>query len=160
MSNDPLTLPIAVTVAKLIADLTANPVKAHLAVTDWTKEKKTARCAELKHPSGELGAVLLADLPMCAYSGASLMAFPAPVAQSCIKVGDLDQSLRENFAEIANVLTGAFREFDQRVILGAIHVGLGALPAECGALLQSKRKAQFELEFPRYGTGRCAFFLK
>jgi hypothetical protein len=160
MTTEPLTLPVAVTIAKLIADLTANTVKAHLMVTDWTKLKQTARCAELKYPSGELAAVLLCDLAFCAFSGASLMAFPAPVAQACIKAGDLDQPLRENFAEIANVLTGAFREFDQRVILGAIHVGLAKLPPECAALLQSKRKAQFELEFARYGLGRCAFLLR
>jgi hypothetical protein len=97
-----------------------------------------------------LGSIAV-DLDFAARSGAALSMIPADVAGEQIRKGALDEMLRENFAEVLNVLSRAFvADGDGRVALKTAVFPPQLLPAQT---TPAKVGASFETEIAGYGTG-------
>lgn len=97
-----------------------------------------------------LGSVAV-DLPFAARSGAALSMIPPDVAAEQIRAGELDEVLRENFAEVLNVLSRAFvAEGDGRVALQAAIFPPQAMPETKAAPGSS---ASFDVDIAGYGGG-------
>ena len=63
----------------------------------------------------------------------------------------------ENYHEIANVLTAAFRDDNIRLVLGAIHHELKAAPKELqSAARVGAKRLEMALEITGYGPCRAA----
>lgn len=98
----------------------------------------------------ELGVVAV-DLNFAARSGAALSMVPADVAAEQIRAGALDEILRENFAEVLNVLSRAFvAEDNGRVALKAAVFPPQPLPEPAPG---QKGGASFEVDIAGYGAG-------
>ncbi|MET0793409.1 MAG: hypothetical protein ABW061_17945 [Polyangiaceae bacterium] len=154
----PLTVPSVQGVSNFLAGLIGRATPAKKIKVDWAREKSWLSFSEFRYPEGELAALFVADLPFCCWSGAALALLPPGLAQDAIKAGKLDQTLQENFAEVANVLTAAFREFGERVILGQIHYAKSLAP-ETRPLLGAPRRLDLEVTVTGYGAGRCGLLL-
>ena len=156
----PLTIPTVQGVSNFLGGLIGRATPAKKLKVEWAREKGWLSFSEFRFASGELGAVFVADLPFCCWSGAALALLPAGLAQDSIKAGSLDKSLQDNFAEVANVLTAAFREFGERVILGPVHYGkVATIAPELAPLLSAPRRLDLEVTVTGYGAGRCGLLL-
>jgi len=154
----PLTIPSVQGVSNFLGGLIGRATPAKKIKVDWPREKAWLSFSEFRHPEGELAALFVADLQFCCWSGAALALLSPGLAQDAIKAGKLDQSLQENFAEVANVLTAAFREFGERVILGQIHYAKLLVP-ELRPLVAATRRLDLEVTVTGYGAGRCGLLL-
>ena len=161
MSNPaPLTIPTTQGASTLLAGLIGRATPAKKIKVEWAREKCWLSFSEFRHPTGELAALFVADLPFCSWSGAALALLPAGLAQDAIKSGKLEAALQDNFAEVANVLTATFREFGERVVLGTIQYGNAKmLAAEVQPLVAAPRRLDLEVTVTGYGTGRCGLLL-
>lgn len=156
----PLTIPSVQGAATFLGGLVGRATPAKKIKVDWPKEKGWLSFSEFHYPTGELAALLVADLQFCAWSGAALALLPPGLAQDAIKAGKLDQSLQENYAEIANVLTATFREFGERVVLGKIHYGnVASLAPELKPMVAAVRRLDLEVTVAGYGAGRLGLLL-
>jgi hypothetical protein len=161
MSNPaPLTIPTTHGASSFLSGLIGRPTPAKKVKVEWVREKCWLSFSEFRHPTGELAALFVADLPFCSWSGAALALLPAGLAQDAIKSGKLDQALQDNFAEVANVLTATFREFGERVILGKIQYGSAQLlPEDVRPCVAAPRRLDLEVTITGYGVGRCGLLL-
>jgi hypothetical protein len=156
----PLTVPSVQGISDFLGGLIGRATPSKKIKVDWVREKGWLSFSEFRYPSGELGALFVADLPFCCWSGAALALLPPGLAQDAIKAGKLDQALQENFAEVANVLTATFREFGERVVLGQVHYGKAtSLGDEVRPLVGSARRLDLEVTVNGYGAGRCGLLL-
>ena len=96
----PLTLPTAPGFATLLGGLVGHATPNTRIKVDWAKEKGPLRFSEFVYPDGEVAALLIADLPFCAYAGAALTMLQANLATTAVRTGKLDQQLAENYAEV------------------------------------------------------------
>jgi len=156
----PLTIPTTQGASTFLAGLIGRATPAKKVKVEWAREKGWLSFSEFRHPTGELAALFVADLPFCSWSGAALALLPPGLAQDAIKAGKLEQALQENFAEVANVLTATFREFGERVVLDKIYYGNAKLlPAEAQPLVAAPRRLDLEVTITGYGAGRCGLLL-
>jgi len=95
------------------------------------------------------------DNLFAAYSGASLTRIPADVAKEAADSNDLSKMMLDNFYEVMNICSKLLMDDH------STHLRLDkVLPkAEMnGALDNMNAYANFQVEIPRYGMGRIAFF--
>ncbi len=111
---------------------------------------------------GQVAAVMLADLSFAANVGASLTMIPPATADNAVRRGALEEMLRDNFSEIANVAASLFNR------PGAPHVKLCSvlvlpvqpLTAEAKALAQKpSRRIDLDVDVPQYDSGRVALLV-
>lgn len=98
--------------------------------------------------NGKLLGAVLADLAFTAYSGACFSLIPPDVAEECIAAKTLDESMRENFAEVLNVGSRLFNT-SGRVALKSTFFPPAAVPAEANGI----QSVNFEVRIEDYGTG-------
>jgi hypothetical protein len=104
-----------------------------------------------KYGDGRVLGSVTVDLNFAARSGAALSMIPADVAAEQIRAGELDEVLRENFAEVLNVLSRAFvAEGDGRVALQTSVFPPQPMP-EPGSAAQAR--ASFDVDISGYGSG-------
>lgn len=72
---------------------------------------------------GKADAMVVCDLPAAAAFGAALALIPAGVAAECVKRGQLDENLLENFKEVLNITGGKLNG------AGLPHIKLGPVHA-------------------------------
>jgi hypothetical protein len=98
--------------------------------------------------------LLVCSIQAAAYLGAALSLLPKPVAEDAIKRGALDDSLLENFREVANICSSLFAEqIGGRVHLDSVLNKVIAAPAAYKALLASTNRADVSVDIPNYGPG-------
>lgn len=110
-----------------------------------------------KDGNGKLLGSVAVDLGFAAHAGAALSMIPADVAREQIRAGALDEFLRENFAEVLNVLSRAFfADGDGRVTLEA-----AVFPPEPTSALTAAAQAtgNFQAEISGYGEGLASLRL-
>jgi CheY-like chemotaxis protein len=106
-------------------------------------------------------AVAVADLALATFAGAALALVPPARAAATLESRFLPEQLRENTAEVFNVLSTLFN------VPGAPHVRLFAtyapderLPGDVDLIVHTLgRRLDLDLELAGYGRGRLAFVL-
>ena len=104
---------------------------------------------------GSDGALLghcLADLSFAAHAGAALSLVPADVAEDNIRRRTLEDTLRENFAEVLNVLSCLFTVDDARVTLRETVFPPQPLPG-LPTSAPAAAVALLQVDISGYGTG-------
>jgi hypothetical protein len=102
----------------------------------------------------EVVGLLVCSMPAAAYLGASLSLLPKPVAEESVKKGSLDDSLLENFREVANICTSLFAEqCGARARMQTVVNKVTAAPAAYKPLLTSPNRADVSIDVPNYGAG-------
>lgn len=104
-----------------------------------------------KHGNDTVLGSVMGDIGFAARSGAALSMIPADVASEQIRADALDEVLRENFAEVLNVLSRAFvAEGDGRVTLQTTVFPPQTIPEQAAP---AKSSASFDVEIAGYGNG-------
>jgi hypothetical protein len=104
-----------------------------------------------KHGNGTVLGSVMGDIGFAARSGAALSMIPADVAAEQIRTDVLDEVLRENFAEVLNVLSRSFvPEDDGRVTLQTAVFPPQTMPEPAAA---TKASASFDVDIAGYGRG-------
>lgn len=123
------------------------------------EDADTVVCGVLHDEEGHVGGVCIADLAAAAYAGAALAMIPKGAADDSVKAGELTDTLRENFGEIVNIVTG--------IVNTPIHPHLRMVGVEAGVsdavrdlLIKASGRATFDLEVSDYGPGRLALFAR
>jgi hypothetical protein len=101
-----------------------------------------------------LAGLMVCSVSAAAYLGASLSLLPKSVADEGIKKNALDDSLLENFREVANICTSLFAEqLAARAHLVAVLPKYTTVTPEYKPLLTSPNRADLTLDIPNYGQG-------
>ncbi len=108
--------------------------------------------------AAEVVTACLADLPFAILSGAALSLIPPGPAKDLAKTARLDEELRDNFAEVLNVLSRLFTdELGRRMVLRDVYFPPDkAPPAVAGAIAKAKKRLDVELTINGYGRGRMS----
>jgi hypothetical protein len=109
----------------------------------------------------KLAALVLLDLPLAAFLGASLGLVPVRVANEAIEEGVLPPALFENAGEILNVMASLFN------LEGAPHIKLDTLyeprfpvPADVSQwILAYVRRTDLEMDVSGYGPGNFSLLV-
>jgi hypothetical protein len=150
-------LPPPAELEKLLSGLLMRPVKIQKA----PGEAPEGPCAMALYRSDEpvLEVAVLCDVALAASLAAALSVVPAGVVKECVATGGLDESLRDNFAEVMNVLSryvsnGSGRRFAlSRVECPPAAVAPELVQAAAG----SDERRELSAEISGYSTGRIAF---
>jgi hypothetical protein len=104
---------------------------------------------------------LLADLPLACYAGAAFSLIPADAARDSVKARELDEFMRENFAEVLNICSSFFNmERTHRVRLSATHYPPNAPGGDMAALAaKPAKRMDVDVEIDGYGKGRMSLLL-
>ena len=107
---------------------------------------------------GALRALVVADLPLAARTGAAIALMPAGGAEVAIEEGQLSQALFENAYEILNVMASLFNLPDApHVKLDGCWAPREALPADVAQwVLSYVRRLDLDVDVKGYGTGRLS----
>ncbi|MFK7918246.1 MAG: hypothetical protein AB8G14_09230 [Ilumatobacter sp.] len=126
---------------------------------DLNDEEMVTLCGLFVEPSGDLGGLCVADLSWASYSGAGLAMIPAPMAEESIAAGVLADDLRENYYEVANILTGLLNG------PSVAHLKLTELvdgvPSDARDLIiKAAGRRSFRCSLPGYGEGALALYAR
>ena len=105
------------------------------------------------------GAVVACDLDLTARLGGALGLVPVPQVEEAVLERRISRELRENFAEVANVLSAVFNGLEDtpHLTLHKVH-GVGErLPADLRGMLGFVvRRMDLRVEIAGYGGGRLS----
>jgi hypothetical protein len=102
---------------------------------------------------GRVVGMLVCTLTAAGYLAAALSLLPRSVADESIKKGALDESLLENFREVANICSSLFIEYvGSRVHLETVVAKAVAPPPEYKAFLQSALRTDVTVDVPNYSV--------
>ena len=145
-------LPTVQVVERILSALLRRTVHA----TPSKAAKPPAVTATGVYRSGEAPAVAActADLAFAHFSSAAFMLIPADVAKENIKDGTVDETLKDSFGEVLNVLSRLFSETDgSRISLASKTFAPAPSAAADGPLLASKNRLDLNVEIEGYGSG-------
>jgi hypothetical protein len=110
---------------------------------------------------GRLSAVVLTDLPLAAFLGASIALIPVGGAEASIEDGVLATNLAENVAELFNVFASVLNDnSDEHQRLVSTSPGLLGAPADVAALAaQPANRLDLAVTVAKYGSGRWSVVL-
>lgn len=98
--------------------------------------------------------LLVCPLVTAAYMGAALSLLPKGVADDCARAGKLDESLIDNFGEVANICSSFFTEqLGLRVHYKAVVPKAAAPLPEHKSFLQTATRVDVLIDIPNYGSG-------
>jgi hypothetical protein len=104
--------------------------------------------------------VMVVDLPFACYAGAALTRVPANAARDSIARGAMNDTMSENFLEVANVMSGLFRRFELRVRAGRVITNLKDIPKEVAELVaKPRRRVDTDVMIADYGKSRVSFLV-
>ncbi|WP_028050749.1 hypothetical protein [Cellulomonas sp. URHD0024] len=109
----------------------------------------------------KLTGLVLFDVPLAAYLGASLGLVPVRIAQQHADAGVLSEALSENAGEILNVMSSLFNaEGAPHVKLGRVYEPKAHLPADVAQwVLTYVRRMDLEMDVPGYGPGNFSLLV-
>jgi hypothetical protein len=161
----PLALPVrkmpsAAQLGEFLGDLLGKEITVTPRADELDGDDGTAVvCGVLRDEQGQVGGACIADLPAAAYVGAALAMIPKGAADEAVAGGELTETLRDNFGEVVNILTG--------VVNTPIHAHLRMVGVEAGVsddvralLIKAAGRSTFDVEVDDYGTGRIALFAR
>jgi hypothetical protein len=100
---DPVPIPIQEAVRDFFTDLLGRGVAASKRTPlDYDDPLVVGRYLD---DDGELAALLVSDIDFAAISGAALAMIPKVVADEAIKMGEVNETLFDNFREVVNVFS-------------------------------------------------------
>lgn len=149
-------------VQRFYATLIGRPATAKTAPAAPIDPRRPGVVAEYHATDGPLAGVLWADVGFAAATGAALVLLPPGAAAQAIKANKLDELLRENFAEVANVASRLFTSGQApRVKLGTLTWLPGNLPPEVAAFVRGPGHTQdLDVQIAGYGGGRVSLFIR
>lgn len=151
-----MPLPNADNITRNLKDLLSKPVvvKAGPALP----AASVALCAVYADDAGAPQVVGVADLGCAAYVGAALAMIPAPVAADSVKQKKLEDNLRENFAEVVNILAAVLNSATGKHLKLVAVFEPGGVPPEAQAILKKPAsRADFDVSVTGYGAGKLSF---
>jgi len=109
----------------------------------------------------KLTALVLLDLPLAAYLGASLGLVPARVANEAVEEEMLPAALSENAGEILNVMASLFNvEGAPHVKLDTVYQPRFPVPADVAQwILAYVRRTDLEMDVAGYGPGNFSLLV-
>ncbi len=151
-------LPHPKPVRDMLADLLFRDVTVAPAEPVATGPKNPVAVGVYVDDSNRMQAVAVADLPLAAYSGASIGLVPKGGAEAAIEDGVLPTSIADNFSEVLNILSALFN------VPGAPHMRLYATyppgetpPADVMALVRTLgRRLDLAVTVAGYGSGHLS----
>lgn len=150
-------LPPPAELEKLLSGLLMRAVKVHKVPGEAPEVPCALALYRTDDPVLELA--VLCDVPLAASLGAALSVVPAGAVKECVAARGLDEPLRENFAEVMNVLarfvsTGSGRRFAlKRVTCPPEEAAPELLQAAAG----SDERRELSADVSGYAAGRIAF---
>ena len=150
-------LPPPTELEKLLSGLLMRNVK--VAKTPGVAPAQPCTVALFKTEDPVLEVAVVCDVPLAASLAAALSVVPAAAVKDAVAAGTLDDSLRDNFAEVMNVLarflsTGSGRRFAlNRVLCPPDPVEAAVLAAAEG----SDERRELAADVPGYTRGQIAF---
>lgn len=118
---NPTELPTAVEVRELLEGMLGRDVDMGMTGDKVAPDSLGCIAGEYIDSFGKVHAVIAADLNIAAYMGAAIALVPAGGAEASIEDGFLSDTLRDNTAEVLNVMASMFNKD------GHIHLKLGAV---------------------------------
>ena len=149
MSAPARTLPAADGVARILTSLLGRAVTARKVAVAPAKVGLVGVYALAREPAA---AVIAFDVGLAAHVGAALALVPPAVAAECARKGKLEDNLRENTAEVLNILCPLVNP------AGAPHLGLRevvtAVADEIKPMVSSPARLELDVQVSGYGGGR------
>ena len=101
------------------------------------------------------------NLAFAAYMGSSMTMLPPPVAADVIKSGKLEEMMVGNLKEVMNIVSRLFMLRDgEHLRFSTLHPATEAFPDSVSGLLANvEKQVFFDVEVPRYGTGKVGFIV-
>lgn len=105
--------------------------------------------------------LVVCDFPFSAYMGSSMTMLPPPVAADAIKSGKLEDMMVGNLKEVMNIVSRLFMlRGGSHLRFGTLHPASESLPESVSGLLQRiEKQVFFDVEVPRYGSGKVGFLV-
>ena len=153
-------MPAPEALSDFLGDLVGKPIAADKrAEIDLDDPDRQWWSAVFVEDDGSVGGACIADLALCSYAGAALAMIPKPVAEEAITAGELPESLRENFHEVANILTALLN--GPSVPHLKIRDLVPGTPDEVRDLvLRAAGRRSFDLRITDYGSGIIALYAR
>lgn len=149
-------LPPPMDLEKLLAGLLMRAVKVAKAAPPAPAAGPLA-VALFRTDEPVLEVAVVCDVSLAASMAAALSVIPPAAVKECVAAGGLDESLKENFAEVMNVLarfvSGAGRRFTLKQVACAPEVAPELVEAANG----SDERRELTAEIAGYAGGRIAF---
>lgn len=154
-------LPAELDVRRLLGDLLGRDVTLRLASPFAPGPKLPATFAVYVDDQLQISAVVACDLAFSARAGGALGLVPQREVDRTLVTGTLDETLRENLAEVLNVLASLFNlRAGVHLRLYAVHHIGDPLPPHVLALaLTLGRRLDVGLDLAGYGRGRLSLVM-
>lgn len=113
--------------------------------------------AAYRDTHGKILALALADLDFAAGTGASLGMIPAGAAHESVAAGELEETLFENYTEVANIMMSLLNSPNSpHLKLDAVwSTADGEMPEEAWELVRNPgKRREFAVTIEGYGDGR------
>jgi hypothetical protein len=110
---------------------------------------------------GEIGALLLADIAGAAGVSAALTLMSAGTVTEAMRLGRMDESLMENWGEVANIATQVVRVpgFPKYKLQGHVQSCTGFGQRVDEILAQARYRVGWSVSVPQYANGRLSLIL-
>jgi hypothetical protein len=148
-------LPPPADLEKLLAGLLMRSVKVAKATPEPASGPLAIALFRTDEPVLEVAVVC--DVQLAASMAAALSVVPPAKVKECVAAGGLDESLRENFAEVMNVLTRFVSGAGRRFALERVTCAPEAAPELVAAANGSDERRDLTAEVAGYAGGHIAF---
>jgi hypothetical protein len=153
-------MPTAQQLGDVLSDLLGKLVTIELQASELDTDDPTGFvCGVLLDEAGHVGGACIADMGAAAHAGAALAMIPKDVADGAAASGELNANLKDNFAEVVNILAG--------IVNTPIHDHLRMNGLEMGVpdsvkdlLIKAHGRTTFLLDVADYGSGRIALYAR
>ncbi len=106
---------------------------------------------------GRPATVCACDVDLACYAGAALSMIPGSVARESVLALTVPENLRENFAEVANILAGVFNGAGlPHVRLAGVWTRRSELPEGVVDVAETGEGPDLEVSIEGYGTGHVS----
>jgi hypothetical protein len=160
----PLSIPVrrmpsAAQLGEFLTDLLGREITCQLVTDELAADATGLMCGTLVDESGQVGGACLAEVGTAAHAGAALAMIPRAVADDAAASGELNDNLRDNFAEVVNIMTGLVNTpIHDHLRMSGIEAGV---PDTVGdLLLMAAGRATYRLDIADYGSGRLSLFAR
>lgn len=151
-------MPIPERVGEFLTDLVGRSVIAeNRNELDFDADDTAFHSAVYVDDDGRVAGACVSDLGFAAYSGAALAMIPKPVAAESIAAGELNETLTENFHEVANIVT-ALLNGPSNAHLKMRDVVVGVPQEVRDLVLRAAGRRQYTVTVNDYGSGSFALY--
>ncbi|WP_420452488.1 hypothetical protein [Ilumatobacter sp.] len=151
-------MPAAEAVREFLSELLAKTVEAaKVDELDLEQHGDAVVSSVLIDDTDAPAGLILSDLAFAAHAGASLIMLPAATALDAVEAGELTETLRENYHEVANIMTGLLNGPSvAHVRIGEHADGLSSDARD--VVMKAAGRRTYDVSIPGYGDGRIALY--